>query len=145
MIKITEHRLSHSLAVARLMHDKALELSYNEDYAKEMFTLGYLHDIGYEYTDIKEQHPQIGGEILKKSNYKYWKEVYYHGSTDIYSSFELDLLNYADLMINSRGKIVGFEQRLNDLKERYGEQSCQYQKSLIIIKENKISNFKTIS
>lgn len=131
---ITEHKLKHSLSVARVMYEKALQLGYDNSYAEEMFTLGYLHDIGYEYTKDVEKHPIVGGELLKKTKYKYWKEVYYHGTINEYQSFELDLLNYADLMVDSKGKIVGFKERLEDIKKRYGDDSIQYKNSYELIK-----------
>lgn len=82
--------------------------------------LGFNHDIGYEYSENGKNHNKIGGEILKSSGFKYWREVYYHGEiTQEYSSQYLDILNCADMQIDKKGNDVGFEKRLEDIKNRY--------------------------
>jgi hypothetical protein len=105
----------------------AQQAGWPETKCEEMFTLGYLHDIGYEFSNQSEDHPKIGGTLLKNQGYKYWREVFHHGAINgAYSSNELDLLNMADLTINSHGENVGVEQRLLDIKSRYGSDSHQY-------------------
>lgn len=140
MIKISNDRLLHSIGVARLMEEISRNIyQWNEEKCHEMFVLGYLHDIGYEYSKIQSEHPVIGGLLLKKSNYKYWKEVYYHGSLcDEYQSLELDLLNTADMQINSFGKKVTVEERLIDIKDRYGYDSKQYLEAAELAKRLKL-------
>lgn len=134
-IGITSNRLQHCLGVARYMYNKSLEVTGSIEYAQKMFNLGYVHDIGYEFTDVKVDHPMVGGLLLRNSNYAYWREVYYHGDTsEAYSSIELDLLNEADLSVNSKGELVGVKARLQGLTERYGANSSQYIKSSVIAK-----------
>ena len=120
-----ENRLKHSLAVA----NKMVELN-NLENIEDLFLIGYLHDIGYRFlknNDNKSMHNKVGGEILRKLGFKYWKEVYYHGDINPkYKSKYLDLLNTADMMIDSMGNDVGFEKRLKDIKNRYGEESKVY-------------------
>lgn len=131
---LTEHRLAHINAVAKFMYEKA---DGDESYKQDMFTLGLLHDIGYISGESKG-HSRYGGLILKRNHYKYWQEVYYHGQVeaiDSYISYELDLLNSADLQINSKGEYIGIEKRLDDIKNRYGEDSSQYKNSLVIIND----------
>ena len=76
-----ENRLKHSIAVARKMVEIGKNYNLTDKQLKELFILGYNHDIGYEFGN-NENHRIIGGNILKKSNYKYWKEVFYHGEID---------------------------------------------------------------
>ena len=138
MIKISEDRLKHSLSVARLMERKAKEKGWDDDKCREMFVLGYLHDFGYEYSEKQEEHPHIGGLLLKESGYKYWKEVYYHGEVDCeYRSDELELLNMCDMLINSKGELVTPEERLTDIKNRYGADSIQYKDASALVKQIK--------
>ena len=135
--KMDKDRVIHSLAVAEKMIEIAQKLELTEKEQQELFILGYLHDVGYEFKDPMN-HNKIGGEILKESNYKYWKEVYYHGiPTKEYQSKYLDILNYADMSVNKYGKDVGFEKRLEDIKSRYGEESICYTNSLKLVKELK--------
>ena len=124
-----ENRLKHSMSVA----NKMVELN-NAKNAEEVFLIGYLHDIGYQFTDDKTQHNRIGGEILKKFGFKFWKEVYYHGEVNCeYKSDYLNLLNKADMIIDSKGNNVGFQNRLEDIKTRYGKNSPQYIKAKQLI------------
>ena len=131
---ITNERYNHIIAVARLMRDEILKQSpHNKEKAEEMFVLGLLHDIGYEFGD-NTNHNYIGGQVLERQNYKYFNEVKYHGVCDSkYQSAELDLLNYADMHINSNGEYVSFNQRLEDIARRRGEKSQAYISSKKII------------
>lgn len=130
---IDEDRLKHSIAVARKMVEIGKKFNLNEEQLHELFILGYNHDIGYEYGD-NENHRIIGGNILKESNYKYWKEIYYHGEINCeYSSLYLDILNKADMQISRYGNDVGYDNRLEDIKTRYGEDSNIYKKAKILI------------
>lgn len=127
---IDDDRLNHIISVARLMKDKAEELGLDKE---EMFLLGFLHDIGYEFGDSEEHHI-VGYQILEKQNYMYSKEVLYHGKpTDEYRSKALDLLNFADMHIDKKGNYVSFKNRLKDIKSRLGEHSMAYINSKKII------------
>jgi hypothetical protein len=124
-IGMDENRIRHSLSVAQ----KAAELGrilmkWDDEKCKEMFILGYLHDIGYEYACKHEDHSSIGGELLRKNGYKYWREVFWHGKvTDEFKSDELDIINLADLQIDHTGEDVGVAKRLEGIKRRYGSAS----------------------
>lgn len=128
-----DNRLKHSLAVARKMVEIAKEKQLSEESQQELFVLGLNHDIGYEYGE-NVNHNIIGGNILKESNYKYWKEVYFHGNPDTsYKSLYLDILNMADMQVDKAGNSVSYEERLEDIKNRYGIDSKQYMDSKKII------------
>ena len=128
-------RLKHSLAVARKMVSIGKNKGLSEEQLQELFILGYNHDIGYEF-GTNENHSIIGGNILKQSNYKYWQEVYFHGETDIqYHSLYLNILNMADMQIDKYGNDVGYDKRLEDIKNRYGENSTTYKNAEILISQ----------
>lgn len=138
-----EERLKHSLGVAKKMVSIAQELGLDEEEQKELFILGFNHDIGYEYGDSSD-HGEVGGKLLEESEYKYWKEIYYHGKiTDEYESLYLDILNTADMLIDGTGKDVGFDGRLKDIEERYGIDSAVYNRcrDLIDSLKEKWSNY----
>jgi len=78
-----EDRIKHSFAVARKMKQIAIDLGLNDEEINDCFVIGFIHDIGYEFATNKMEHNKIGGEILKRNNFKYWKEIYYHGETEI--------------------------------------------------------------
>lgn len=132
-----DDRIKHSVSVARKMVEIAKNYQLSDEEIKTCFVIGYLHDIGYEFTNNGINHNIIGGEILKNNNFKYWKEIYYHGEIDIeYESLYLDILNQADMQIDKYGNDVGYDERLNDIKNRYGENSKVYKKCFKLI--NKI-------
>ena len=130
-----EDRLKHSISVARKMIEIGREYYLSDNELKDLFVLGFNHDIGYKYGD-NSQHAQIGGEILKRNNYKYWKEVYYHGDINSeYTSLFLEILNKADMQIDKYGNDVGYDKRLDDIKNRYGEESKTYNDAKTLIQK----------
>ena len=125
--QMDEDRLKHSLAVARKMVEIAKSKKLSEEDIRICFIIGYNHDVGYEFTIKGINHNKIGGEILKKSNFEFWQEIYYHGDINAeYKSQFLDILNQADMQIDKYGNDVGYEKRLEDIKSRYGEDSEVY-------------------
>lgn len=124
---ISENKLKHSLGVARFMQNYAEEKLLDPDLAREFFVLGYLHDIGEEFVYDKKDHARVGGSILKSQNYKYWKEVYYHGDpTTSYNSIALMVLNLAELCVQNDGRVCTIEDKLKRIKDKFGESSVQY-------------------
>ena len=124
---ISTDRYLHCLGVGRKM-EKFISDSFPQHtrLSQEMFLLGLLHDIGYEHYSNKD-HAKSGGKLLESSDYKYWKEVYYHGDvTKDYDSFPLTLLNFADLTVNSKGEEVTIDNRLEEICNKYGESSVEY-------------------
>lgn len=131
---ITEDRKKHIFAVALLMKENAERFGLDKE---EMFTLGLLHDIGYEFGESEEHHI-LGAKVLQKQNYKYYKEVLYHGKpTTEYSSRALDLLNFADMHIDKKGHYVTFEERLADIANRRGKDSPHYKNCKKVIDDLK--------
>lgn len=133
-----ENRLKHSYAVAKKMVEIAKSMDLSEKEIEDCFVIGLNHDIGYEFAIDKDEHARIGGEILKANGFKYWKEVYYHGEIECeYSSIYLTILNKADMQIDKFGNDVGYSKRLEDIKERYGEDSLVYQKCYKLVEKVK--------
>lgn len=120
-------RLRHIIAVAekmrRLSAEKPEQYPVDPD---DMYVLGMLHDIGYRFCDVQKEHARRGGELLEKQGYKYWREVYYHGTPQqVYDSPELRLLNYADMTTGPSGEDMNVRQRIEDIAVRYGADSLQ--------------------
>ena len=131
-------RLKHSYAVAKKMMQIATEYNFSEEDIKNCFLIGLNHDIGYEFTTNGINHNKIGGQLLRDNGFKYWQEVYYHGDIDCkYDSIFLDILNKADMQIDKFGNDVGYAKRLEDIKERYGEESTVYKNCVTLIENLK--------
>ena len=123
-------RLKHSISVGRKMVEIGKELNLPNNELKELFLLGYNHDIGYEFVEKGVNHNTVGGNILKENGYKYWQEVYNHGELNSdYKSLYLSILNKADMQIDKYGNDVGYDKRLEDIRSRYGSDSMVYKKA----------------
>lgn len=134
------NRLNHSLAVAKKMVEIGKNYSLKYDELSGLYVLGFNHDIGYEYGN-NSNHAHIGGKILKRNNYKYWKEIYYHGDINSeYTSLFLNILNEADMQIDKYGNDVGYIKRLEDIKKRYGENSTTYKNAKILVSKLRSEN-----
>lgn len=128
---MTNDRLKHSLSVAKKMKEivkgKKQIYKFSPD---EAFILGMLHDIGYEFCITQEEHAHIGGEVLKNQGYKFWKEIYFHGvPQEEYSSAELWLLNYVDMITHPNGEYISIHERIEDIEKRYGKDSLQVEEA----------------
>jgi hypothetical protein len=136
---IKQNRLQHILGVARKCKEYAIKLKPNDrKFAEDMFLLGMLHDIGYEFIENNELHACIGGEILKRSGYKYWQEVSAHGDETIENmSDELFILNCADISIGPNGEEFTFDERLSEIASRFGKEADAYKKCVVEVKKLK--------
>ena len=109
-----------------------------------MFLLGVLHDVAYEFVDSNDAHTVVGGAVLKRNNYKYWREVALHGDETVENmSDKLFILNCADKSIGPNGKEFTFEERLVELASRFGKDSDIYKKRVVEIE--KLKNDKRYS
>lgn len=119
---ISDDRKQHIWGVANFLKEFAIKEKMKEEDVEDLFTLGLLHDIGYEFLEPQDYitHNKVGGDLLKRAGYKYWKEVYYHGVANCeYQSRFLDLLNWADMRVDSSGNVVSLDGRLEELSIRY--------------------------
>ena len=67
-------RVKHSISVARRMVEIGKSYNLSNEELEELFVLGLNHDIGYEFCDGRN-HNVVGGNILKRSNYKYTNNI----------------------------------------------------------------------
>lgn len=126
-MEITQDRLKHCIGVARKLYEMSLERGWNIDKAKEMFVLGLVHDIGYEFSTTQSAHADVGAGILEQCGFRYTNEVMHHGKVQMeYDSEELRMLNIADFLVGPDGNLVSAEERLMGISQRYGEKSFQY-------------------
>lgn len=136
---ITQNRWQHILGVARKAKMLAEKLKTNDtQYAEDMFLLGIMHDLGYEFMESNASHAAVGGEILKRNNYRYWQEVALHGDETVENmSDELFILNCADMMTGPNGEDFTFDERLKEIAQRFGEDADAYKKCVIEVEKLK--------
>ena len=136
---ISENRWQHILGVARKAKMLAEKLKPNDtQYAEDMFLLGIMHDLGYEFIESNTSHAAIGGEILKRSGYQYWQEVALHGDETVDDmTDELFILNCADMMTGPKGEDFTFDERLEEIASRFGKNADAYKKCVIEVEKLK--------
>ena len=138
-IGITSNRLEHSIGVARKCYELAkTEYEMSEEQARKMFLMGFIHDMGYEFTEDSTQHPNVMGSIMDSVSIKDWHEILFaiqtHGKPQKFiGTPEQAILNEADLTVNHTGDSVSFEERCENIRHRYGNQSHQYHNSLQMV------------
>lgn len=138
MMLLSENKAHHSQKVAEFMTELAPILGISEETA---YFTGLNHDIGYLFG--KENHARNGARFLEFHGVHtdIINAIKYHGTTpeDYMEKKEgeppalLICLWIADLSVDYRGNIVGFDARLNSIKEKYGEDSKEYRKAKEII------------
>lgn len=139
---LTEDRLKHSLGVARRCQEIAREKGLGL-FDKRYFTLGLLHDIGYEFSD-NEGHAEMSVYMISRMAVfglsEELKAIRDHGKPIPFKeqSYDLRILNQADMETSPTGERVTAAQRLEDIAQRHGKDSEAYKTSLYLCKELKL-------
>ncbi len=136
-IGITESRMRHILAVARKSYQIAKAMNLPEDECRRMWMMGYLHDVGYEFSEVPEEHAKISADMLELIEghrcSDLWQAIYQHGlSSGRANSTCWKILTMADLHVDSEGKDVSPKNRLIDIETRYGKDSERYKEAYLI-------------
>lgn len=135
---ISDKKMRHILSVARQCYEIAKnEYKLEEEECRKMFLVGFLHDIGYEFCENSEEHPYVGNEIIKSYFNRDVNSIKNHGKPNRIDTYDLEsvILNKADMTVDSNGDVVGVEDRLLDIKNRYGIKSRQYKNSVEVAKK----------
>lgn len=137
---LTPNKINHNIEVARLCYKIAKEkYSCSERFARAMWTIGYNHDIGYEFLkqgiDSPKLHPDIGDEMLFSAFNGDCYAIKYHGKKVNQDNLALRILNEADLQIDPKGNHISVYDRLKDIRTRYGENSSQYDQAYWLAEE----------
>jgi len=117
----------HCASVARVCMESANKYGLNE---AQMYAVGLLHDIGYVYG--RGNHETHGAELLETMGLsdEYIFAVRLHGKNPNEITFDkvpeeslkcLVALYEADMSVDAKGHIIGFEKRLEDIELRYGK------------------------
>ena len=134
---ITEDRLKHMLGVARKCYSIAKERKHSEDFCKKMWFIGYTHDIGYEFVE-SENHSTESASMLASfgcTDYNILTAVKSHSKTINTHNEIWEILTLADMQVDSQGNEVTIEERLEDIKSRYGKVSKEYKIALEVVEE----------
>ena len=129
-IGISEERLHHVLGVARKCYDLARISGNDEGFCRKMFLLGWLHDIGYEFSTQREGHSKLSAEIvalLLPGDEVSLDAIRSHGTCpEEPISLEKTLLVSADMTTGPNGEDISVHERLLGIKERFGAESEEY-------------------
>ena len=137
---LTLDKMKHNLEVARLCYTLA-KYKYNcsERFCRAMWTVGYTHDIGYEFLEKNIDNPRLHSDISDDMLFSAFHgdsyAIKWHGKKINQDDLSLRILNEADLQVDSKGNVVTVHVRLEDIKNRYGINSIQYEQSLWLAQE----------
>ena len=131
MVGISKDRMQHILSVARQSYQIAKNKYHlSEEECRKAFMIGFLHDVGYEFSENNLEHPEKGMDLVKETLGVELQEIALHGDPDAEQTLFLSILNEADMTVDSKGNIVSVEERLLDIKSRYAEDAIEYLKPL---------------
>ncbi|MCR5814171.1 MAG: HD domain-containing protein [Desulfovibrio sp.] len=129
MIGISENRMKHILGVARKAYTLAKERQHDETFARKMFAIGWMHDVGYAFSERRSEHQEKSAELLALiggMDGAAYLAVKNHGRLLPEMTEEDIILNMADMLVDPQGADVTAEERLAELGKRFGEHSSQY-------------------
>ena len=138
---ITDERIAHMHGVAEWMYTHAGAFGIPEKDWGQMYLLGLNHDIGYMLNP--RNHAISGAEFFPSGSILHHCIFWHCTSPQLYMEFNhckkedipkpMLLLWYADFMIASSGedagKAIGFDKRIEKIKNIYGEDSVPYLES----------------
>ena len=140
MVGISNDRMIHTLNVARQCYLIAKDkYQLSETDCRKAFMIGFLHDVGYEFSETTLEHPEVGQALIKETLGIDLPEVGKHGDPYSEQTTFLAILNEADLTVDSKGNVVSVEERLYDIKSRYSETAMEYLKPLNVSKKLNLS------
>lgn len=119
MNRISDDKMRHIAEVTMVMAETAESLGWPEEDAEDAALLGFVHDIGYLVK--KDGHAEVGADILERSGYLFAKEVRNHGWLVADPTPRQALLWHADMSVDARGNRVSYDERLDDIRSRYGD------------------------
>ncbi len=127
---ISENKLHHILGVARKAYRIAKDNGHDWEFCRKCFMLGWIHDVSYEFSEKAKEHPENSVELLSlicdNIDPKSYEAIKKHGKYVSEMTEEYQILNMADMLIDTKGQEVDVMVRLEDIKARYGEYSDQY-------------------
>lgn len=125
-------RFCHCYMVGLVMQYVAEKYyGYNDRAAAEMFVLGYLHDSMYDYETNETLHNEIIAGLLPD---RYKLDVLHHSTYQTeYASDVLDMLYFADQIVDGSGKVCSFEERMADILNRHGIDDGVYKDTVDIV------------
>ena len=134
---IDENRIQHMLGVARRCYALAKDAGYSEKICRNMWLMGLLHDVGYEFGEPKD-HAKVGAEMFEglQAYPDFWhicNAIKRHGVSEKQerygNSLYLSILNEADMTVDHKGLNCSYEERLSDIAQRYGKDSDPYRET----------------
>ena len=142
---MSNEKVLHSLGVARCCYEIARENHIEENKARIMWLMGFLHDIGYEFTDTPYEHAKESFEVVRELfNNKFAhlaiiSAIKNHGDPDINEPSDwLRILNYADMTTDNNGNSISVEKKLEEIKGKYGKDHEIYLQAVELVKKQNL-------
>jgi len=145
---LKENKYKHCLEVQKIVSQigRKLQLANRGVPIDVLDRCGLWHDIGYIVQ--AQNHGYYGYKILSSGEYNLEALVsLFHSNSEDFVDIKntemkaiytlnkihlsegcttlIDIVSFADMRVNSKGDVVSFQDRLEDIKRRYGEKSQQ--------------------
>lgn len=137
--------LKHCCTCAFVAYKFLKENAYPEDLCRRGYFLGYIHDCMKPFENPEERnHGELMYDFLPVDLATY---VLNHGmllDADEYYDTLFSALLFADYTVTGDGRFTGFEGRLEDVRNRYGENTKSYNDTLKNINLLKARGFEII-
>ena len=131
-MNIPINRLKHCYMVGKTMEYCAKELGYDTDFQQQMFLLGYNHDAMYDFETEDRKHDVIVSGMLQGTSFE--KPLTYHSAIQTkHQSVSLDLLYFADQIVDGFGNVVSFNDQIQDILNRHGKDDGVYQETIDMV------------
>ena len=114
--------MMHIRGVAEKCYELAKDkYGLDEDESRKMYLMGFLHDIGYAFSDTPESHNSAGYEMLSGVSDEIRVAILRHGNPDHIRNWTIydEILNSADMSVSPDGKEVTYQERLNEVEIRF--------------------------
>lgn len=134
---ISKDRARRMLGVAKKCYSLAINLGYKEIFACKMYALGYLHDIGYAFSEKEDDHIDVGVGLLATlgvTDASILTAVKKHEIICRDMSIESKILMAANVLTDSNGEEIEPLRGLFNLVLKYGISSKEFITPYIIFK-----------
>lgn len=116
---IPENRLKHCYSVGKVMEYVVRQRGGTELGCRQAFFLGYIHDSMYDFEDEDTDHGECAAEVCPQYGDALGRHTYLDKLDSDRWTGMLELLYFADCVVDGAGNIVGFDGRIRDVRRRH--------------------------
>lgn len=127
-IGITDDKLMYALAVADKCYALSLEYGYEEMFACKMYAVGFIHSIGYAFSESEDDYLDVGAGLLTELGVSELITSAIRNCNKVPAAVtsEWRVLATAIVTLDTNGSYIDIKDKLFDTLDRYGMESAQF-------------------